>query len=125
MWGGISARGTTELIFFPGTVRMDSKFYCRILNAAFIPFSKKEYNGFARLVQDNAPAHKSAYTTTLLQQWEIATVDWPPESPDLNPIELVWGNMKNYIRLCPISTIPLLRSTSTEKCSSTGSGSPD
>ncbi|KAK6059632.1 hypothetical protein COOONC_02739 [Cooperia oncophora] len=42
---------------------------------------------FGVLVQDNAPSHKSAFTTELLRMWKVRTLDWPPESPDLNPIE--------------------------------------
>lgn len=54
--------------------------------------------GYGILVQDNAPQHKSSYTSQVLRSWGIKVMDWPPESPDLNPIELVWGNMKNSIR---------------------------
>ncbi|PIO73278.1 hypothetical protein TELCIR_04761 [Teladorsagia circumcincta] len=61
------------------------------------------------LVQDNAPAHKSAYTTARLQSWKARLLDWPAESPDLNPIELVWGNMKAFIRKRNIRTVEELR----------------
>ncbi|VDM69711.1 unnamed protein product, partial [Strongylus vulgaris] len=98
VWGGISTRGTTDLAIFKGTVRMDSKLYCEILETCYLDFSQRAFNGFAKLVQDNAPAHKSAYTTRRLSQWSVRTVEWPAESPDLNPIELVWGSMKAYIR---------------------------
>ncbi|RCN25850.1 hypothetical protein ANCCAN_28435 [Ancylostoma caninum] len=54
--------------------------------------------GYGTLVQDNAPQHKSSYTSQVLSSWGVKVMDWPPESPDLNPIELVWGNMKNNIR---------------------------
>ncbi|CAJ0598615.1 unnamed protein product [Cylicocyclus nassatus] len=98
IWGGISIRGTTQLAILPGTCRINGEMYCRILEKCYVPFVKKNHNGFARLVQDNAPAHKSRYTLNKLQEWNLTTLDWPAESPDLNPIELVWGNMKNYIR---------------------------
>ena len=60
---------------------------------------KLNIKGFARLVHDNAPAHKSAWTSRKLEAWGVRTVEWPPESPDLNPIELIWGSMKSFIRL--------------------------
>ncbi|CAJ0595382.1 unnamed protein product [Cylicocyclus nassatus] len=97
VWGGISSKGTTSLAIFKGTVRMDSRLYCEILEECYLGFSRRAYYGTARLVQDNAPAHKSAYTMGRLRQWGVKTVDWPAESPDLNPIELVWGSMKGYI----------------------------
>ncbi|RCN35235.1 hypothetical protein ANCCAN_18913 [Ancylostoma caninum] len=30
--------------------------------------------------------------------WNVHRIDWPPESPDLNPIELVWHQLKYYLR---------------------------
>ncbi|KAK6024069.1 hypothetical protein OSTOST_10128, partial [Ostertagia ostertagi] len=53
---------------------------------------------FCELVRDNAPPHTSRYTASKLKEWNVETVSWPPESPDLNPIEIVWGTMKNFVR---------------------------
>lgn len=41
--------------------------------------------------QDNAPAHKSRSTMTYFSEHfpHAHIVDWPPNSPDLNPIEHV------------------------------------
>ncbi|EYB98905.1 hypothetical protein Y032_0127g1411 [Ancylostoma ceylanicum] len=79
-------------------MRLNSQGYCEILERCFVRFNNSAYHGFGKLVQDNAPAHKSAYTTAKLESWEVQIVDWPPESPDLNPIELVWGTMKTFLR---------------------------
>ncbi|VDM79548.1 unnamed protein product [Strongylus vulgaris] len=100
IWGGISERGTTQLAILGGNCRINSEIYCRILEKCYIPFLQKAHNGFGRLVQDNAPAHKSL---NKFEEWDIETLDWPAESPDLNPIELVRGNMKNFIQLLLIS----------------------
>ncbi|KAK6049873.1 hypothetical protein COOONC_12622 [Cooperia oncophora] len=78
---------------------MDSEKYCQILERCYIPFSNNIYSGYGVLVQDNAPAHKSVYTSARLDMWKVSLLDWPPESLDLNPTELVWGNMKEFIRL--------------------------
>lgn len=49
-----------------------------------------------RLMQDNAPAHAGAATQSELLERRIEAIDWPPYSPDLNPIENCWNWMKDY-----------------------------
>ncbi|KAI1001612.1 hypothetical protein K3495_g6587 [Podosphaera aphanis] len=49
------------------------------------------------VMQNNAPAHASAVTMNELKERSITTINWPPFSPDLNPIEHAWGSMKDYI----------------------------
>jgi hypothetical protein len=45
--------------------------------------------------QDNDPTHNNG--TKLAAEWivksgcNIRTLDWPPNSPDLSPIENIWG----------------------------------
>ncbi|CAJ0589295.1 unnamed protein product [Cylicocyclus nassatus] len=98
IWGGISMRGTTSLAILPGHMRINSATYCRILEKCYLKFHNTIYHGFARLVHDNAPAHTSVFTKKKLDAWKIKVLDWPPESPDLNPIELIWGSMKSFLR---------------------------
>ncbi|KAK6035767.1 hypothetical protein COOONC_26728, partial [Cooperia oncophora] len=78
--------------------------FCSEMLAAGVMFSDCVFTDectvqrYCRLVQDNAPPHKSRYTSDKLRSWGVDTMAWPAESPDLNPIELVWGNMKICIR---------------------------
>lgn len=39
------------------------------------------------VAEDGAPAHTAAYTQNFRQQYNMPTFQWPPSSPDLNPIE--------------------------------------
>jgi transposase len=49
-----------------------------------------------RVLQDNAAPHTSASTRDFLDNFEFELVeDYPPMSPDINPIERVWGWMVN------------------------------
>ena len=50
------------------------------------------------LMQDNAPPHSSRMTVMELRERGISTIEWPPCSPDLNPIESVWNKMKYFIQ---------------------------
>jgi hypothetical protein len=53
---------------------------------------------YLKFMQDNAPAHSSKYTKTWLQTHGITVIKWPPNSPDLNPIEIVWNWIKQWIQ---------------------------
>uniref|UniRef100_A0A3B4UGX7 Uncharacterized protein n=1 Tax=Seriola dumerili TaxID=41447 RepID=A0A3B4UGX7_SERDU len=33
----------------------------------------------------------------LLICWNIGVMDWPPQSPDLNPIEQIWSELENKL----------------------------
>ena len=50
------------------------------------------------VMQDNAPSHSAARTIEEFRERFITPIDWPPYSPDLNPIEHVWDSMKDYIQ---------------------------
>ena len=50
------------------------------------------------IMEDNAPSHKSHYTISLRQKLGYVKLLWPPNSPDLNPIETIWDEMKDKIK---------------------------
>ena len=49
-------------------------------------------------MQDGAPGHSAAFTRQELQERGIQLIFWPAYSPDLNPIEMVWNKMKDWIQ---------------------------
>lgn len=52
----------------------------------------------ATFQQNLAPAHSARLTRRFLQERRIRVLDWPGNSPDLNPIEHVWSHVAHRVR---------------------------
>ncbi len=54
--------------------------------------------------QDNAPCHKAQIISDwfLEQDNELTLLKWPPQSPDLNPIEHIWDVDEREIRIMDV-----------------------
>jgi DDE superfamily endonuclease len=49
-------------------------------------------------MQDDAPAHATRSTVEDLGECGIVPIQWSAYSPDLNPIEMVWNWMRDWIQ---------------------------
>lgn len=96
MWGWMSAAGPGELAFIPG--RANGHTYKEVLQNIMLPTVRTVYPEMEvpefYFFQDNCPIHRALVVREWLrEQPQIKTVPWPPRSPDLNPIENLWGLM--------------------------------
>ena len=121
VWGGMTARGLTTLHFVPHGARLDSQYYVNnILNKAVKqafqrvsdegPVTKRKMfreNTKGIFQQDGARCHTAAATLQWLNSNVPAYIrpqDWPPNSPDLSPIENMWSILSNKVYRDPEPT---------------------
>ena len=97
LWsGGISSKGVVSLIRCEKT--LNSVEYIKIVNRQFLNGLYELYDGNNFFfVQDNAPCHKSHMTMDYFAKNEVHLLEIPPNSPNLNPIENIWGIMAQTV----------------------------
>lgn len=98
VWGGISSKGATRVVMFSGI--MNAKRLAKVLEAGLLPFINQKFSEGHCLFHDNDPKHASHHVADFFKQNDVNWWPTPPESPDLNPIENIWGSMKQYLRTC-------------------------
>ena len=76
---------------------MNSTLFEGWLEQVFVPSLKKPNK--AVLIIDNARHHPKDRIKAIADDFGFTVLFLPRYSPDLNPIELFWANIKNWLRL--------------------------
>ncbi len=96
VWGCFAASGPGRLVIIDGT--MNSALYQKILKENVRPsVCDLKLKRTWVMQQDNDPKLTSKSTSEWLKKNKIKVLEWPSQSLGLNPIEMLWHDIKQSI----------------------------
>jgi transposase len=109
IWNGINFNETFSILEVPQGMNAD--LYIALLSNAL----DEHFKQGMIFQQDNAPSHRSHVTKKWLKDNGYDCVDFPTYSPDLNPIENLWGIVSLEVRKRNPKTLNELKSFVSEE----------
>lgn len=115
VWGAFSYNGVGPLTFYEGRLNADA--YINTISEPLLPYLDETF-GRDRddwwFMQDNAPCHKAKKALKWFEDHNIPLLDWPPTSPDVNPIENIWKDIDHGLTKYRITNVAELRQAITD-----------
>jgi uncharacterized membrane protein len=102
LWGCFSVAGTPSLVSIEGTINGPK--YRQILDDNLLQSANIRMGKIFTFQQDNDPKHTAKATMEWLQNKNVKVLEWPSQSPDLNPFE-IWRGLKIAVHCCSPSNL--------------------
>ena len=87
VWVMISGDGVDPLVRLQG--KLNAGVYEQLVKDHVLPVLRKSTKQLSIFMQNNALCHKAIVVMYFLKAENVIVMDWPSQSPDLNPIENV------------------------------------
>jgi len=100
VWTCFCGEDIGPLVIIPKGGTMTALRYIEVLKKYFIPFYRRmvcKYGPEVVMQEDNASWHKAGAVRKFLAKQNVKYLSWPPQSPDLTPIENLWKQIKGRI----------------------------
>jgi transposase len=111
MWACVSGQGLGYSYIF--NENLDAKLLKTIISTHLLPSAELVFDEKPRKLwffqQDNDPKHKSREISSWFHNHGITLLDFPPYSPDLNPMENLWNDVARRVEEERPETMELLQ----------------
>jgi hypothetical protein len=95
VWGAFAGAQKSDLVPIPKNKRTAKDFVEIVYEGQLRKFLGEIFGGV--LMEDGAPVHRSGAPQRWRELFMVQKLEWPANSPDLNPIENIWFSLKDAV----------------------------